>query len=169
MFPTPPSHEHPSLHSPLDQDMVDGVKAEPLSPRPELSQQQQLASSPYANSSSAFDKLLPGCGLASGGAAASELSLDSDDYFDHTLMLSSSKFAPLPAALLPSHQLPPLALSAAGPGSLKPGLSPISPAMSDTNPRSNKSTNPPSVGGPRSVGPTTPRVPHTPLGGGPGE
>ena len=196
MFPTPPSHEHPSLHSPLDQDMVDGVKAEPLSPRPELSQQQQLASSPYANSASAFDKLLPGCGPGGGGAAASELSLDSDDYFDHTLMLSSSKFAPLPAALLPSHQLPPLvlpdtfrfktsykpgagpglaphpppaAMSAAGPASLKPGLSPISPAMSDTNPRSNKSTNPPSVGGPRSVGPTTPRVPHTPLGGGPGE
>merc|ERR1719341_335084 len=117
------------------------------------------------------------------------MSVDNDDYYDHTMMLASSKFAPLPASSLPSNLLPPLPVTdifrfkpnfkpvtphpstqhtvspmSASSSQLKPGLSPISPATSDANPRSNKSTNPPSVGGPRSVGPTTPRVPHTPLG-----
>merc|ERR1719357_1509875 len=67
------------------------------------------------------------------------------------MMLASSRIDPLPASALPSNL-----------------FTPIPPAASDANPRSNKSTNPPSVGGPRSVGPTTPRVPHTPLGGGAG-
>ena len=174
MFPTPPSHEHPNLHSPgMDQDMGScDVKAEPLSPKPEQT----------------FGFNGQGGGyLVDVKPSASDLSLDSDDYFDHTLMLSSSKFAPLPPAALPSHQLPPLIIpdsfrfkTSFKPGSdvssircqqppmsvsaasLKPGLSPISPAMPLSSPRSNKSTNPPSVGGPRSVGPTTPRVPHTP-------
>ena len=172
MFPTPPSHEHPNLHSPgMDHDMGPDIKAEPLSPRPDQSQYNSVP--------------------------ASDLALDTDEYyFDHSLhslMSSNSKFAPLPASSLPSNLLPPLVVPESfrfkpsykqGPASvssgpptvsstlsqsvsstsLKPGLSPISPAMSDANPRSNKSTNPPSVGGPRSVGPTTPRVPHTPLG-----
>ena len=187
MFPTPPSHEHPNLHSPgMDQDM--DVKAEPLSPKPEQS------------FTSGFNGQSTGGYMADVKPSVSELSLDTDDYFDHTLMLSSSKFAPLPSSALPSHLLPPLIIPdsfrfktsfkpGSGPhqgsashlqqppmsvsaASLKPGLSPISPAMPLSSPRSNKSTNPPSVGGPRSVGPTTPRVPHTPhtpLGGGSGE
>jgi len=174
MFPTPPSLEHPNHHSPgMDQDMVD-VKAEPLSPRPDHQLQH-----------------LGGNSLQFQNTGVSDMYLDSDDYFDHSFMLSSSKlFAPLPPSSLPSSSLPPLiipdslkfksnykpgsimppqnhpiSISSSSSTSLKPGLSPISPAMSDTNPKSNKSTNPPSVGGPRSVGPTTPRVPHTPLGG----
>ena len=180
MFPTPPSHEHPNLHSPgMDQDMsITDVKTEPLSPKPE-----------HHQFSSYSQSLTP----------TNDLCLDSDDYFDHPLMLSSSKFAPLPPTSLPSNLLPPLvipesvrfkfnykpgsgshcppqtssvasvSMSSMTPSSvsrLQPGLSPISPAMSDTNPKSNKSTNPPSVGGPRSVGPTTPRLAseHTPLG-----
>ena len=176
MFPTPPSHEHPNLHSPgMDQDIHGDTKTEPLSPRPD--QFSCINSSQYQQSS-AFTP------------SNNDLSLDSEDFFDHTLMLSSSKFAPLPPSSLPSHNLPALNIpeslkfktsfkSSSGgvmtsvPGqspvtsslssALKPGMSPISPAMSD-NPKSNKSTNPPSVGGPRSVGPNTPRVPHTPLG-----
>ena len=171
MFPTPPSHEHPNLHSPgMDHDMGPDIKAEPLSPRQDQTQYNSVP--------------------------ASDLGLDTDQYyFDHSLhslISSSSKFAPLPASSLPSNLLPPLVVpenyrfkpsykqsssnvstqptssstlsQTVSSVSLKPGLSPISPAMSDANPRSNKSTNPPSVGGPRSVGPTTPRVPHTPLG-----
>ena len=185
MFPTPPSHEHPNLHSPgTDQDMGGcDVKAEPLSPRPEQT---------YAGFTGQ-------CGYLGDIKPPSDLSQDTDDYFDHTFMLSSSKFAPLPPSALPSHLLPPLVIPdsfrfkstfkhGSGPlpgqthlqppsmsvssASLKPGLSPISPAMPISSPRSNKSTNPPSVGGPRSVGPTTPRVPHTPhtpLGGGCGD
>ena len=171
MFPTPPSHEHPNLHSPMEQDLGPDIKTEPLSPRPDQSQYNSVP--------------------------ASEFHLEDDEYyFDHTTISATSKFAPLPASLLPSNQLPPLVVperfrfkphykpagstnlgqsgqqpsgSALHPptsSQLKPGLSPISPATSDANPRSNKSTNPPSVGGPRSVGPTTPRVPHTPLGSG---
>merc|ERR1719228_669037 len=143
------------------------VKTEPASPRPEHF---------FSSQSSSHTEPVP-------------MAVDNDDYYDHTMMLASSRFAPLPASALPSNMLPPLPVtdvfrfkpnfkpvtshptnttvsSLSGASSqLKPGLSPISPAMSDTNPKSNKSTNPPSVGGPRSVGPTTPRVPHTPLGG----
>jgi len=184
MFPTPPSHEHPNHHSPGgDQDMHQdvsmsqhlntvSVKTEPASPRPDHYYQ----------------------GHSTGHTESFPMSVDNDDYYDHTMMLASSKFAPLPTSSLPSNLLPPLPipdtfrfkpnfkpvtplpstqtqvppLSSAS-STLKPGLSPISPATSDANPRSNKSTNPPSVGGPRSVGPTTPRVPHTPLGAGSGE
>ena len=114
---------------------------------------------------------------------------DIDSYFDHTVMLATSKFAPLPLSSLPSHHLPSLPLpetwrykpspslppspqpsstqpSAPPPGppsSLKAGQSPISPSPSiDLNPRSNKSQNPGSCD-PRSVGPTTPRSSHHPL------
>jgi len=182
MFPTPPSHEHPNLHSPggdqdMHQDSVSmlhpnmAVKTEPASPRP--------------------DHYFPSHSV--GHTESVPMSVDNDDYFDHTMMLASSKFAPLPASALPSNQLPPLPVTdvfrfkpnfkpvtshptthttvnpmSASSSQLKPGLSPISPATSDANPRSNKSTNPPSVGGPRSVGPTTPRVPHTPIGAGSG-
>ena len=171
MFPTPPSHEHPSIHSPMEQDLVQDIKQEPASP--------------------------PRSGDVSSDVFHSASHLDCDDYFDHTLMLASSKFAPLPASSLPSSSLLPLPTPdtpllfkpsyKAGSGGrvgvgvtsqlnpappLKPGMSPISPATSDANPRSNKSTNPPSVGGPRSVGgPNTPRgpvPPHTPLGSGQG-
>jgi len=181
MFPTPPSHEHPNLHSPGgDQDMHQdlnllhssvAVKAEPASPRPE---------NYFPTHNTNHSEPVP-------------MTVDNDDYYDHTIMLASSKFAPLPTTSLPSNLLPPLPIPdtfrykpnfkplnshapsqntispmSVSSSQLKPGLSPISPATSDANPRSNKSTNPPSVGGPRSVGPTTPRVPHTPLGAGTG-
>merc|ERR1719228_3210656 len=147
------------------------VKTEPASPRPEHF---------FSSQSSSHTEPVP-------------MAVDNDDYYDHTMMLASSRFAPLPASALPSNMLPPLPVTdvfrfkpnfkpvtshptnttvsslSVSSSQLKPGLSPISPATSDANPRSNKSTNPPSVGGPRSVGPTTPRVPHTPLGAGSGE
>jgi hypothetical protein len=181
-YPTPPSHEHPGLHSPGDggeDPRTPGsahIKQEPASPRPEYGSYLagQAPTEPLAASSAA-------------------LLADADSVFDHTVMLPTSKFAPLPLASLPSHQLPRVerperwcfkpAPSLPPPSpqppsaqpsiphtsvpSLKPGLSPISPSPSvDLNPRSNKSMNPGSCdpGFPRSVGPTTPRCSPSPTG-----
>ena len=95
MFPTPPSHEHPGLHSPGDggeEPRTPGsahIKQEPSSPRPDF-------------------------GGAGGGAPThfeptqSSIHADIDSYFDHTVMLATSKFAPLPASSLPSSLLPTL-------------------------------------------------------------
>jgi mediator of RNA polymerase II transcription subunit 13 len=178
MFPTPPSHEHPSQHSPGDggdDPRTPGsahVKQEPSSPRAEYG---------AYSSGQCGENIQPNYSVHP----------DLDSYFDHTVMLATSKFAPLPPSSLPSHCLPPLLVpdhwrykpSPSHPPSpqpsntqpsnphvsltsLKPGLSPISPSPSlDLNPRSNKSGNPGSCdpGLPRSVGPTTPRSGHHPL------
>ena len=117
MFPTPPSHEHPSLHSPGDggeepRTPGSNIKQEPASPRPDY---------PVYSSYEPQHR------------ADQPLQSEGDTYFDHTVMLATSKFAPLPLSSLPSHHLPTLPLPDIWRYKPSPTLPP-SPQPSNTQP-----------------------------------
>lgn len=174
MFPTPPSHEHPSIASPADTLDHDGfsvhvpshVKQEPRSPMAGYGEDLQdddlsimLASSKFAPLSRLYSDTLPELVVPMECVWKPSSHKAGHDHFcgSQSMMLSSA--APGGGATTPGGAPGPFSvttpLGTPG-GSCKPGLSPISPATSHEGPRSHAgpgSVGPPSVGAPKSVGP----------------